>query len=791
MTKMKIAWFHLAILILFSGPGLGQRANLSKLSIEMIMQKTEFWRGAEPENIFWGHDNQSLYFDWNPKCDTLSSLYRVTLKNHQPEKVSPEESVSLPGRIVAYNSNKTHIAFIRQGNVWVRDLRKNREYQLSAFRGEVSLPWFTADDSKVLFIYNQNLYATSINGGILHQLTDFISGEERPEPKKHEQALWLERQQQEIFDVLKERDLLQKAREIRKIPTGSTDVPKIYLGKQRLGTVTLSPTENFIAYTTYFQPEAAVTGVTHFITASGYTEERTARSKVGSPNSIVRLSLYDRTTGKVIQVRTDQLPGLKDLPDFLDDYPEKKPAEDKIENRTVNLSSPVWNGENDRALVIARAHDNKDRWICLLDPSTGILTSLDRQRDEAWIAGPGIGGFSGSSGWLPDNQTAWFQSEESGYSHLYTLNVITGEKRQITAGSWEVYDPGLSEDGKYFWFTANIKHPGIRNFYRISVAGGQPQQITSLDGGCEVTLSPDRKWIAFRHSTGNTPWELYIQENKPGAEAHKVTHSTTKDFNAYPWRMPEYVTFQSEDGATVHARLYRPQVTVPQGPAVIFVHGAGYLQNAHQWWSSYYREYMFHNFLADNGYTVLDIDFRGSAGYGRDWRTGIYRNMGGNDLNDHVDGARFLIANCDISPDKIGIYGGSYGGFITLMAMFKYPEIFAAGAALRSVTDWAHYNHGYTSNILNTPVGDSLAFVRSSPIYYAGGLRGALLMCHGMVDDNVQFQDIVRLTQRLIELGKENWELAVYPVESHAFTEPSSWVDEYKRIYRLFEENLK
>jgi dipeptidyl aminopeptidase/acylaminoacyl peptidase len=165
--------------------------------------------------------------------------------------------------------------------------------------------------------------------------------------------------------------------------------------------------------------------------------------------------------------------------------------------------------------------------------------------------------------------------------------------------------------------------------------------------------------------------------------------------------------------------------------------------------------------------------------------------MGGKDLSDQVDGARFLIEKQTVSPDRIGIYGGSYGGFITLMAMFKTPGVFKAGAALRSVTDWAHYNHGYTSNILNTPAEDSLAFVRSSPIYYAAGLKGALLMCHGMIDDNVHFQDIVRLSQRLIELGKENWELAVFPVERHSFTEPSSWTDEYKRIFKLFETNLK
>tara|TARA_R110002033_G_scaffold46788_1_gene91622 strand:- start:1581 stop:2192 length:612 start_codon:yes stop_codon:yes gene_type:complete len=199
---------------------------------------------------------------------------------------------------------------------------------------------------------------------------------------------------------------------------------------------------------------------------------------------------------------------------------------------------------------------------------------------------------------------------------------------------------------------------------------------------------------------------------------------------------------------------------------------------------------MFHNLLVDNGYTVLDIDYRGSAGYGRDWRTGIYRHMGGKDLSDHVDGAKYLIDELGIDQDKIGIYGGSYGGFITLMAMFKAPDTFKAGAAIRSVGDWAAYNHGYTARILNTPVTDSLAYRRSSPIYFAEGLKGDLLILHGMIDDNVHFQDMVRLSQRLIELEKHNWEMAVYPMERHSFVEPSSWTDEYTRIFKLFQKSL-
>jgi dipeptidyl aminopeptidase/acylaminoacyl peptidase len=223
----------------------------------------------------------------------------------------------------------------------------------------------------------------------------------------------------------------------------------------------------------------------------------------------------------------------------------------------------------------------------------------------------------------------------------------------------------------------------------------------------------------------------------------------------------------------------------------MFVHGAGYLQNAHKGWSGYFREFMFHSLLAHRGYVVLDMDYRASAGYGRDWRTAIYRRMGTPELEDLTAGVDWLVANKNVDRERIGVYGGSYGGFMALMALFVQPDLFACGAALRPVTDWAHYNHGYTSNILNTPSVDPEAYKLSSPIEYAEGLEKPLLICHGMLDDNVFFQDSVRLTQRLIELEKTDWEVALFPIEPHGFREPSSWLDEYRRILALFEEHLR
>jgi dipeptidyl aminopeptidase/acylaminoacyl peptidase len=330
----------------------------------------------------------------------------------------------------------------------------------------------------------------------------------------------------------------------------------------------------------------------------------------------------------------------------------------------------------------------------------------------------------------------------------------------------------------------------------MSVDGGARTRLTTMTGENATTVSPDEKSLAIVQSYSTRPPELFVMPFTAGATATQVTTTPTEEFRNFKWIDPKVITYKTRDGQDVYARLFTPEMMGakrdPKRPAVVFVHGAGYLQEAHRYWSSsYYRENMFNNILASKGYVVLSPDYRASAGYGRDWRTAIYEHMGGKDLDDVVDGAKFLVQTEKVDPKRIGVYGGSYGGFITLMAMFTTPDVFAAGAANRPVTDWAHYNHGYTSAILNVPQNDPEAYKRSSPIYFADGLKGRLLINHGMVDTNVFFQDSIRLVQRLIELRKENWEIAPYPVENHAFTEETSWADEYKRILRLFEETLR
>ncbi|MFQ5447016.1 MAG: prolyl oligopeptidase family serine peptidase [Saprospiraceae bacterium] len=771
--------------------------NHSPLTIEQIMQGEKFV-GYLPQGISWSEDSRTIYFSWNPDGDTLRSTWKITIDENgtadDPVKVTDEELTARSSR-GSYNKARTKKVYSKNGDIFLLNLTfPPTALQITNTLEYEGSPRFSGDETKVIFEKGKNLYAWDIATGTTEQLTDFKKGSERKERPKPANEQWLENDNLELFEILAERKAGDETRKNRRKALQPKRPETYRYGDKSTGYLRISPDMRFVTFRLSSGGEDKSTKVPNYVTESGRVEELRSRPKVGGPQDNTELGIYDRQNDTVYFVDVKQIPGIYDKPAFLREYhTDTLPYEGKYQDpRPVVFLGPVFSDDG-KAVAVVRSQDNKDRWLLLLDLPAGTIKVLDRQRDEAWVGGPGIGSWNywtGNIGWMGDNRRIWFQSEETSYSHLYTVDVETGKKKALTSGPFEILGATLSNDKKFFYISSNKETPFEHHFYKMPAKGGKMERLTTLPGNNEVTLSPDEKWLAIRYSYSNKPWELYLQPNTPGAKSQQLTTSTTPEFQQYPWREPELVWFTASDGVKVPARLYRPSADKRNGAAVVFVHGAGYLQNVHRWWSSYYREFMFHNLLAGNGFTVLDIDYRGSNGYGRDWRTAIYRHMGGKDLSDQVDGARYLVEEHGIDADRIGIYGGSYGGFITLMAQFTTPGVFKSGAALRSVTDWAHYNHGYTSNILNTPVEDSIAYHRSSPIYHAEGLQGNLLILHGVIDTNVQFQDVVRLAQRLIELGKDNWEFAPFPLESHGFVEPSSWTNEYKRIYKLFWETL-
>jgi dipeptidyl aminopeptidase/acylaminoacyl peptidase len=780
-----------SLLLLLSISTFAQSNKDASLTVEKIMKDIK-WIGAPPSNISWTWDSKAVIFSWNPDKNIADSFYIYKLNSKQPEKLNYYEALKYKAiNSGKYNKSFNQIVYNYKGDIYLLNTVTGLTTPITQTEEQESNPGFMNNDEWIVYHKNRNIYAWQIKSGLTKQLTNFVKDAERTQKNStNPQDVFLTNQSLTNSSVLQWRKKKKEARDsFLELTKEKSNAKAITIGDKQLTNAEASNSGAFILYTLFTPDASKTTIVPSYVTETGYTADIPGREKVGHGQGVSESFIYNKILDTTYAIKLDSIPGSMDKPDYVKDYQAQK--DKKATLRKLWISEVYWNESNDLAIVDIRSVDNKDRWIMSLDPSTAKLTLINRQRDEAWVGGPGNSSYRANAGWINDH-AFYFQSEQTGYSHLYTYDLNTKTTTALTKGNYEVQDAVLTKNKKAFYILSNEVHPGQQNWYKLTIEGLAKEKITNKVGTYEVSMSPDEKTIAYRYSFINKPWELFIQENKNTSNIAQVTFkAASEEFKQYPWRENKIFTITARDGQPIYARLYEPKEGTKNNAAVIFVHGAGYLQNVHFGWSNNYpREYMFNNLLADKGYTVIDIDYRGSSGYGRDWRTGIYRFMGGKDLDDEVDAAKYLVNNLGIDSTRIGMYGGSYGGFMTLMALFTQPDVIKAGAALRPVTDWAHYNHGYTSDILNEPVTDSIAYARSSPINFASGLKNNLLICHGMIDVNVHYQDAVRLAQKLIEIGKDNWELASYPMEDHGFVEPSSWTDEYKRILKLFDTKL-
>ncbi|MEA9727105.1 S9 family peptidase [Xanthomonas campestris] len=773
-----------------------QAQSTAPLTIEQVMADPD-WIGPSVEQAWWQWDGKQVQYQLKREGSPVRDTYRQPAAGGTAaERVADTARAGLDAANPSYDTGRQRMLFARNGDIFLRDLRSGALTQLTRSNEVESRPQF-ASDGGAIWRAGNNWYHWRADGGTAQVAV--VKAERDPNAAPE-------------ADVLREQQLatlatLRRDREQREAlrtqddawrRTDSTRAPApVYLGDEvEIVDSALSPDERHLLVVT--QAKGADEGqegkMPKYVTESGYEEFQEVRTRVGRNAPVAHaLWLVDVAAGSARALSFDPLPGIATDPlAALRKAAKKDPLKG---NRAVRVESdgdgsgPAvhWSDDGRNVAVEIRAVDNKDRWIASVDLDDAKLQPRHRLSDSAWINW----GFN-EFGWLPDNRTLWLLSEESGYSQLYTVDG-NGKPRQRTRGTFEVSAPVPSADGSGMFFLCNRKWPGDYEVCKLDLRTDQLSEVTALDGVEDFSLSPNGQQVLVRYSGSYLPPQLAVVP-AAGGQATVLTDTRTPAFKAQPWIAPQYVQVPSTHGAgTVWGKYYGPQHPEPgkQYPIVMFVHGAGYLQNVSARYTPYFREQMFHNLLVQQGYIVLDLDYRASEGYGRDWRTAIYRNMGHPELEDYLDGLQWLVDTRQGDRARAGIYGGSYGGFMTYMALFRSPGTFKAGAALRPVGDWMQYNHEYTSNILNTPDLDPQAYKTSSPINYADGLRDHLLIAHGMIDDNVFFKDSVDMTQKLVELHKDNWQVAQYPLERHGFTRADSWLDEYKRILKLFNEQVK
>ena len=791
------------------------------ITLEQAMADPD-WIGAPVENPYWSVDGKSVHYDLKRSGSPVRDRHRIDLADGRDTVIDPAAMAGADGADAVFDRGRTRAAFVRNGDVFVRELANGRLTQVTRTPENESSPQFSADGRRLQYRSGGAWYSHDLAGAIGGPAA-ILKAEKDPDAKKPDD---LAQDQLRWFSSLRKEKADRDARKQHADAFASGDPTRaplpFYLGDEvKVEGTSLSPNGRWMLVVT--SPKGYERGregkLQQFVTESGYEEQEDERTRVGrndpAPQSLVLLDLARHAQQPL---SLDDLPGIHDDPlkAVRDENAKARPAEapqpssasapssrkkaDKTAAepaaRRVRIVSDaedgggggiVWSADGERLAIQIRAIDNKDRWIASVDFERARLVAEHRLTDPAWINW----NFN-EFGFERDARTLWYVSEESGYAQLYA-KAPGARARALTEGRFEVSAPVVSPDGRWFYLRANAEAPYRYDVYRVAVGGGTLERVTNFRGMQQFALSPDGARLAVLHSSAYVPAQLAVVDVE-GGKVRELTDTRSADYKARTWIEPRIIEVPStHTKQPIYAKFYQAKDfdASKKHPAVLFVHGAGYTQNVHEQFPYYFREQMFHNLLAEEGYVVLDMDYRASEGYGRDWRTAIYRDMGRPELEDLIDGVHWLEKNAAVDPQRVGLYGGSYGGFMTLMAMFRAPDVFRTGAALRPVTDWTQYNHEYTSNILNTPQVDPIAYRRSSPIEFADGLRGPLLIAHGMIDDNVLFADSVRLYQRLVELHKDDFELAGYPLDRHGFTHADSWLDEYKRIHKLFRANLR
>jgi dipeptidyl aminopeptidase/acylaminoacyl peptidase len=763
------------------------------LTLEQTMADPD-WIGPPVEAAYWSLDGRRVHYQLKREGSVLRDDWRIDVADGTPRLLEDSERPQLDAPMPMFDRARRRAVFVRNGDVFLRDLQSGALQQLSRGDAAEASPRFSADERAVIFLSDREWKRFDLATRLVSPAA-VLKAEKDPAAAPEPDTL--RDLQLRLFDTLQREKANRDAQRERDLALRRADPTRgpapVYLGDDLTLVITaLAPDGRRLLAVT--EAKGATPGragkMPKYVTESGYEEVEDVRVRVGRNAPVAqRLWLVELDTATVTELKFDALPGVATDP--LADLRKEAKLEPLKGPRAVRVDALHWNDDGSRVAVQLRAVDNKDRWLATVDLAGKALQLAHRLGDDAWINW----NFN-EFGWLRDGRTLWFLSEESGFSQLYTV-APGAEPRALTRGRWEVSAPALSADGTRFLFVCNRAWPGDYEVCAQDLAGGEVRELTALDGVESFVESPDGTQLLVNYSGSYLPNQLALLPARGAgdvAAVRKLTDTRTDAFKSVAWQAPQFVQVPSSKvQAPLWSKFYRPAQLEPgkRYPIVLFVHGAGYTQNTHARYPYYFREQMFHNLLAQEGYLVLDIDYRASEGYGRDWRTAIHRRMGQPELEDLIDGVQWLLREQQGDAANVGVYGGSYGGFMTLMAMFRAPEVFHAGAALRPVTDWTQYNHEYTSNILETPDLAPQAYRDSSPIEHAAGLRGHLLIAHGMLDDNVFFQDSVRLAQRLIELKKPHWELAPYPLERHSFVQADAWLDEYRRVHTLFERVLR
>jgi len=412
-----------------------------------------------------------------------------------------------------------------------------------------------------------------------------------------------------------------------------------------------------------------------------------------------------------------------------------------------------------------------DLWEC--DPRTGRAVRLLSESDHSWVA------FHDNLRFLEDGRFLW-TSERSGRRHIY----LRGKDSPIalTKGPWDVASVlGVEEKNGFVHFVAARESPHERHLYRVRLDGTEVVRLTAERGWHSIRRSRNGAWFIDTYSAIGIPPRIVLRD---ATGAIKAELANSKRLPA--WRAPELLKIPAADGQQLEAMLYRSAMPGKR-PAIVYCYGGPGSHLVRNRWGGVFH--LWHTRMAQRGYHVLLLDGRGTGGYGVDWRRCVAGQLCDWEVKDQAAGAAWLGQQEFADPARIGIWGWSYGGTLTLMALLKAPGRFAAGVAVAPVTDWRDYDTAYTERYLGLPGDNPEAYAKSSPVTYAAGLKRPVLLVHGMLDDNVHFRNAVNFVEQAGPARK--WiETDFYAKGRHGISDPASRLALFRRMERFWDARL-
>ncbi len=437
-----------------------------------------------------------------------------------------------------------------------------------------------------------------------------------------------------------------------------------------------------------------------------------------------------------------------------------------------------------KRLAIQRLNRNQTRLELLIaEAESGRSRVLLVEEDPHWI------NVHDDLYFFADGERFLWSSERSGYRHLYLYRMDGTLLQQLTRGEWEVSGlSGVDEARGLVYFVATEKSPLERHLYRVGVDGSGFVRVTGAEGTHGIQLAPTAEYFLDTYSNAMTPprQDLYRAD---GTRLHVLNENRVEELAEYRLQPVEFLTLRAADGTALYAMTIKPAGfdAKRKYPVLMHLYGGPHGQVVRKAWGG--TNFLWHQMMAQKGFLIFILDNRGMAGRGHVFETPIHRGMGEVELTDQLVGVEYLKSLPYVDAGRIGIWGWSYGGYMTLYAMFNAPDVFKAGFAGAPVTDWRQYDTIYTERYMKRPQDNPEGYRRSSPVNQAGQLKGKLLIAHGTADDNVHYANTVQLQEQLIRNGRYA-EILVYPGRGHGISDPRARIHLFRRVTQFFEENL-